>query len=116
MLATLLLSLNGVYVSDKGELPSREHVGFDKEVLAAIMRGNNVSQEGYKTLPPSIRCLVDCVPYHGITPVTIPEIAKADVILVTRSHTLMQGKSFRFDDFYCVLVQDVLELWIRKGG
>ena len=97
VVGTILLDINNKYVDDKGDLPVRPV--YDKELLAKIIKGKKVSSEGYDMLPPSLRKLVDLSSYEWC-PITIPELAEADVLIVVRSPIAMsKGKVFRLDNF-----------------
>jgi len=113
IVALLLLSQDDCYVKtgiERDILPSRPD--FDKSLLASVLNGQNVTSEGMKMLPPSIKKLVR-VGSHPF-PVTIREIANADMLIVSRSEYPLAGKKFRLDNFTMVAKQPQLEIWMRK--
>ena len=113
MIGTILLDKQDKYVDDFGNLPEREH--FDKDFLLNMLKGTNVSQEGYNILPKSMRDVVSITQDEPF-PVTIPEINYlSDLLLVVRSKTLLSnGKVFRLDNFRKLTTQGSIELWVRK--
>ena len=112
-IALLLLSQDDCYVKSSQErdiLPVRPY--FDKSLLSSVLNGQNVTSEGFKMLPPSIKKLVQVG--SNPFPVTIREIADADLLIVTRSEYPLNGKKFRLDKFTMVAKQPELEIWVRK--
>jgi hypothetical protein len=119
MINTILLSKNGCYVDENGNLPSRENVPWDKELLKAFCQNQIVSGKGFNSLPPSMRKIVKKQNIHDeeITmAVTIPEIANySDVLLISRSSEFLEnGKEFRLDKFQCLIKNKDIEIWIKK--
>jgi hypothetical protein len=117
IVSTILLSLNNVYVDEDGNLPVRP--SFDKTLLTGLCKNKIVSDTGYNMLPPSIRevtvkqSLTDAwEPEIGIT---ISEIdALSDLLIVVRSHEMIYGKQFRFDNFEPLAITKEIEIWRRK--
>jgi hypothetical protein len=108
----ILLDPNDIYVYNDGSLPIRP--AWDKELLRSFADGEFVSIEAAKMLPPSIRKVVD-VDYEPTFPVTIREIAKSDILLVTRSPAGMgSGKRFRFNNFTLIVSFPFFEIWRKK--
>ena len=114
MIGTILLSKDGKYIDKDGKLPPRPI--YDKDMLRAFVKGNNVSLEGFAMLPPSIQGVVGEKASEGWTmPITILELAECDLLLVNRSdEDLDGGKVFRLDNFKCIVEEKLIELWIRK--
>lgn len=112
MIGTILLTCDNQYITNDGKLPDRPD--YDKDMLRAMSNGNTVSPAGSKMLPPSIRGLVSMSEVYNF-PVTIRELAKADILLVNRStSTFDGGKVFRLDNFRCIVKEKQIELWIRE--
>ena len=112
MVGTILLSKDDKYVDDLGNLPKRPT--GDKELLQGLLSGQIVSPEGYKLLPPSLQAVCMKNPYQFPTfPVTIPEIDKCYLLIVSRSPEAIEGgKVFRLNGFRCILKDRKVELWI----
>jgi hypothetical protein len=110
--ATILLSPSNKYVDKDGNLPSRPR--HDKALLAGLLSGNIVSPAGYKLLPPSLQALCMNNPYRSPTfPITIKEIASAELLIVSRSSLEVEGgKEFRLKGFKCLVKDRKVELWI----
>jgi hypothetical protein len=113
ILATILLTIDDEYLCD-GDLPDRPQ--FDKKLLASIIKGETVSHEGYRMLPPSLQELVSITHGEPTAPITVPEInGLADILIVSRSRSRCHnGKKFRFDNFERILEQGQIEIWRRK--
>ncbi len=117
IVSTILLTDDNYYVDSNNELPSRNGVEFDKELLISTLKGKVVSYAGYKMLPPSIKDLI--TPSDLIEPeaaITVPEIdGLSDLLIVTRSREIIvSGKQFRFDRFERIVKQKDIEIWRRK--
>lgn len=112
--ATILLSPSNKYIDKDGNLPSRPR--HDKALLTGLCDGRRVSAEGYALLPPSIQkiCMVNMSPSQAqIMPITIKEIASADLLIVSRSSLEVDGgKEFRLKGFKCLVKDRKVELWI----
>jgi len=109
--ATILLSKNNEYLTYEGKLPERP--SHDKELLASLVSTQlTVSEKGYSTLPPSIQKL--CIVSEDYKmPITIPEIANSELLIISRSKTdTAGGKVFRLDNFILLLKDRKVELWI----
>ncbi len=114
MISTILLDKNNYYIDDRGQLPERPI--FDKKLLFAFCYGQYVSQEGYKLLPPSIKNHV-YIDNNNITiAITIKEIAElSNVLIVIRSNKdIIKGKKFRFNNFYNLIKQNNIEIWVKN--
>ncbi len=110
MVGTILLDMYDNYVDDEGNLPSRPP--FDKELLKAVIKGNTVTKDGEALLPDSL--LKVAKPNKSIVPITIRELANADVLIVVRSNVrLINGKKFRLDNFKR-LNKGTIQIYIRK--
>ena len=133
MISTILLSKNDCYIDEYGNLPSRESVPYDKELLEAFCTNQIVSEKGYKTLPPSISKKVkvstnstadiidgsdgpDKVNLPITIGITISEISElSDVLVVSRSNEILKnGKKFRLDSFKLITKQGQIEIWAKK--
>lgn len=110
---TILLTKTNKYVKDDGSLPVRPD--FDKGLLAGICDLQCVSNSGYDMLPPSIQQLVHTNPYAPTwydCPITIPELANANLLIVSRSpEDFENGKTFRFVNFELLVKDERIELW-----
>jgi len=112
MIGTILLSKDDKYVDDLGNLPKRP--AGDKELLMGLLSAQIVSPRGYKMLPPSLQavCMNDLYKFPTF-PVTIPEIDKCTLLIVSRSPEAIEGgKVFRLNGFRCILKDRKVELWI----
>jgi hypothetical protein len=98
MVGTILLDQNDIYVDNCGRLPKRPP--FDKELLSAVCKGQTVSYTGFDMLPPSITNDMSRPGEDYSVPITIRELAEADVLIVVRApQPCNGGKKFRFDKF-----------------
>lgn len=111
VVGTILLTKGNVYVDANGNLPKRP--SFDKALLGSLLQSNSVSEEGYMLLPDSLKKLCYVGKEYNM-PVTIKELDKADLLIVSRSVDTVSGKVFRFDNFKCILKDRKVELWIRN--
>jgi len=112
MIGTILLSKDNKYIDKDGNLPSRPD--YDKEMLKALVKGHSVSAKGYNMLPPSIRAVCSDYNDNYTMPITIRELAEADILLVNRSSEILEGgKEFRLDNFKCIKEENQIELWIK---
>lgn len=110
--ATILLSSDNFYVNEDGFLPLRP--SHDKALLTGLCEGEKVSELGYIMLPPSIQEVAHLTRSVDYVPITIKEIAEADLLIVSRSNDLIvRGKVFRLDKFKCILKDRRIELWKR---
>jgi len=115
IVSTILLSADDYYVDKDGNLPYRPE--FDKKLLRSLTKGQIISYDAAKLLPPSIRSRAvvtdEIEPTIGIT---IPEIdGLTDLLLVVRGlDPLGNGKKFRFDRFENIVKLKGLEIWMRK--
>ena len=111
MIGTILLSRDNKYIDKDGKLPERPP--HDKDMLRAMSIKQIVSTDGYEMLPPSIRKV--CTSSASYTmPVTIRELAKADILLVSRSEVQLEGgKEFRLTDFKCIIKERSIECWVN---
>lgn len=107
---TILLTQANEYVAQDGvTLPARPD--FDKEFLTEFLAGHKVSAEGEQLLPPSIKKVLG---RKSALPVTIRELASADLLIVIKSRQLRfyyPGKKFRFDEFKRILKTEEIEIW-----
>ena len=109
LVGTILLTKDNVYVKEDGKLPLRpEH---DKELLKDICYNGRVSTRAYSMLPPSIQKVVETDDNVLSVPITIRELAEADLLIVSRSFELCRGKEFRLDNFKLILRDRKIELW-----
>jgi len=108
---TILLTKSNKYVDANGNLPKRPK--FDKELLSNLVaKEGKVTEEGYKILPLSIQKKV-VVNLYDWFPITIKELAKADLLIVSRSpEDFDGGKEFRLDNFKCLVKDRKVEVWI----
>lgn len=110
---TILLTKSNFYCNANGDLPKRPK--HDKELLAGIIAGGRVSNAGYDMLPFSLQKLVTVDTIVPNTPITIRELAKSDLLIVSRSQEELEfGKQFRLDNFKLLVKDRKVELWIRK--
>jgi len=112
IVGTILLTKSNKYVDDEGKLPKRPK--FDKELLAGILAGRPVSEEGYKLLPQSLQalCYTSIAPQMRV-PITIRELAKSELLIVSRSQEDFEGgKEFRLNNFKCLVKDRKVEIWI----
>lgn len=112
---TILLTKSNKYCGDYGILPKRPK--HDKAMLTELLKVEGiVSSDGYYMLPPSIREHVVVTGDRANTdyaPVTIRELAKSDLLIVSRSSEDFEGgKEFRLDNFKCLVKDRKVELWI----
>ena len=142
MISTILLSKNDCYIDEYGNLPSRESVPYDKELLEAFCTNQIVSEKGYRILPPSIskKVKVSTIRANSTTNtgdiidgsdgpdgpdrvnlpitigITISEISElSDVLVVSRSNEILKnGKKFRLDSFKLITKQGQIEIWAKK--
>ena len=112
MIGTILLTKTNVYVKEDKSLPKRPD--FDKGLLTAVLKGQTVSMKAWQLLPPSMQKTVKVSDIADSTmPVTIRELAQADILIVVRSKERCKGKKFRLDKFECILKTEEIELWQR---
>lgn len=112
MVGTILLTQDNFYVDLEGNLPPRPK--HDKLLLSEICKGQVVSDEAYSMLPLSIQklCTVGAIP---TVPITIRELASCQILIVSRSpKSLLDGKTFRLDNFNLVVKDRKIEIWSRK--
>jgi len=119
MINTILLSSNGCFVDENGNLPSRENIDYDKELLNAFCKNATVSQKSFNSVPPSMQKSLKIQKMYNdeITlALSIPEISElSDVLLVNRSSEILEnGKKFRFDNFNMLTKQGNIEIWVKK--
>jgi len=111
IVGTILLTKSNKYVDELGVLPKRPR--HDKELLAGLIHSGRVSEEAYSMLPPSLQRLVFVDTVLPNTPITIRELAKADLLIVSRSsEDFVGGKTFRLDGFKCLVKDKKVEIWI----
>jgi len=113
---TILLTKTNKYVDTEGNLPKRPR--HDKELLAGILEtSKRVSSIGYDMLPPSIQRHVVVTGDDANTdyaPVAIKELAKTELLIVSRSQEDFEnGEVFRLDNFRCLVKDRKVEIWIR---
>jgi len=113
---TILLTRSNKYVDDRGNLPKRPK--HDKTLLEGVLETEGtVSSVGYDMLPPSIQRHVVVIGDDTNTdyaPVTIKELDKAEMLIVSRSPEDFDiGKEFRLDNFRCLVKDRKVEVWIR---
>ena len=96
---TILLDPENRYIDETmGSLPSRP--SWDKSLLASVCKRGTVSVNGAYLLPNSILEDTMLVTSNHTVATTIPEIAEADILIVTRSESLCTGnRKFRLDGF-----------------
>jgi len=112
---TILLTKSNKYCNDDGILPKRPK--HDKALLTELLKMEGiVSSDGYYMLPPSIQEHVVVTGDNANTdyaPVTIKELAKSELLIVSRSpEDFDGGKEFRLDNFKCLVKDRKVELWI----
>lgn len=109
---TILLTRSNKYVDAEGNLPKRPK--FDKALLEELLASEGrVSGAGYDMLPPSIQRRVVVTGDDECAPVTIKELSKSDLLIVSRSpEDFENGKEFRLDNFKCLVKDRKVELWI----
>ncbi len=111
IVGSILLTKSNEYLTAEGTLPTRPK--YDKLLLTELCKGELVSQEGYDLLPPSIQqiCMVD---HEPSMPITISELDKCDLLIVSRSSmaTSGEGKKFRLDNFKLIVKDRKCELWM----
>ena len=111
IVGTILLTKTNKYVDADGNLPKRPK--FDKELLSGIIANGRVSDDAYSMLPLSMQKLVTVDIVCPNTPITINELANADLLIVSRSaEDFEDGKVFRLDNFKCLVKDRRIELWI----
>jgi len=114
VVGTILLTKSNKYVDALGNLPKRPK--HDKELLAGMLEGKYVSREGYDLLPPSLQML--CWVNKGKLPecpITIRELAMADMLVISRSQEDFEGgKEFRLDSFRLLVKDRKVEIWVKK--
>ena len=110
MIGTILLNSHNHYLVN-GKLPLRPE--GDKDLLRALVCQGLVSQDGYNLLPESIqKRLQKCIP-DGKIAITIPELGKADILLVNRAidEEVHLYKEFRLDNHHKVAE---VEVWLKN--
>ena len=112
MVGTILLVANNHYVDSEGNLPVRPE--GDKALLKAIVRYNIVSHKAFEMLPSSIASEAYGPVVTGYeVPITIQELAEANVLIVHRSSVVIeQGKKFRLANFRQIGKGNP-EIWIK---
>lgn len=110
MIGTILLSKDNKYLDKDGKLPARPR--RDKDILKVIASQGIISADGAAILPDSI---IDASVNREskFVPITIQELAEADILLVNRScEYCMDSKSeFRLDNYERL---ESCEVWIKK--
>jgi hypothetical protein len=110
IVGTILLTETDKYVDAGYNLPLRP--AYDKDLLTGIVAGREVSVKGYNMLPPSIQAMCEIYKAGPITPVTIKELAEADLLIVSRSpEDFNNGKVFRLNNFICLVKDTKIEIW-----
>ena len=112
---TILLTRSDKYVDAEGNLPKR--LKHDKALLEGVLgTEGTVSSVGYDMLPPSIQRHVVVTGDDANTdyaPVTIRELDKAEMLIVSRSPEDFDiGEVFRLDNFRCLVKDRKVEIWI----
>lgn len=115
-IGTILLTPNNEYVDFEGNLPLRP--AQDKPLLAGLCKDRVVSINGYNLLPNSIKKTVNLITsvwYPYDIAITIQELAKVDLLIVSRSPQNLAngGKVFRLDKFTKIYTSEELELWVK---
>jgi hypothetical protein len=114
IVGTILLTKTNKYVDANGNLPKRPR--HDKELLASLIaKSTLVSEEGYEMLPLSMQrtCCVSTNKAKSYIPITIRELAQAELLIVSRSQEDFEGgKEFRLDNFKCLVKDRKVEIWI----
>lgn len=115
LVGTILLTKDNKYVTDGGKLPTRPK--HDKGLLAGLVKNQTLSEHGYIMLPQSMQktCVVNMdKPLDYSVPIAIDEIAESDLLIISRSIEEFEGgKTFRLDNFKCLVKDRKVELWIR---
>ena len=113
MVGTILLTQDNKYTNKDGNIPSRPF--FDKELLGVLCKSGSVSNKGYALLPPSLK-KVTLPSTNFDIPITIRELAEADILIVVRSVELVgaMGKEFRLDKHKLIIKQRAIEIWGLK--
>ena len=112
-IGTILLTPNNEYVDFEGNLPIRPPQ--DKQLLSGLCKDRWVSEAGYTLLPPSIKKDVLVNKFWTDIAITIQELSKADLLIVSRSpqNLTYGGKVFRLDKFTKIYTSEELELWVK---
>lgn len=112
-IGTILLTPNNEYVDFEGNLPLRP--AQDKQLLSGLCKDRWVSEAGYALLPPSIKKDVLINKFWTDIAITIPELSKVDLLIVSRSpeNFPILGKVFRLDKFNKIYTSKELELWVK---
>jgi len=111
-IGTILLDRNDNYVYENGKLPDR--VDDDKEWLKYFLDKEVISFHAASLLPPSM-LQNRLVGMRNTVPVTIKELAEADILIVIRNDVYNRaGKKFRLNAFKKLFNTREVEIWIRK--
>ena len=121
-LGILLLSSNGFYVDEEGNLPQR--TPWDKQFLLDLCRNRKViaSNNTIGQLPKSLLNVCKSVDnsarpfgYDINLGIETYNMYDTDILLITRSaEPLHKGKIFKLDNYDLILRQGDLEIWILK--
>ena len=121
-LGILLLSSDGFYVDEEGNLPQRTL--WDKQFLLDLCRDRKViaSDSTIGHLPKSLLDVCKSVDnsarpfgYDINLGIETYNMYDTDILLITRSaEPLHKGKIFKLDDYDFILKQGDLEIWILK--
>ena len=105
----LLLTQKDAYVDEQGRLPERP--AWDKQFLMDITEGMKceASTSTYMQLPKILRdrCQHNYYDIH----LGIDGIENVDLLIITRSPSLADGKRVRLDKFRMILKIEDIELW-----
>ena len=113
MIGSLLLTTSDEYLTAKGRLPDRP--ALDKLLLTELCRNKIVSKRGYEMLPPSIRRVCKVGKKYDM-PITIKEIAKCELLIISRSpmSTTGLGLQFKLHKFKLIIKDTKCELWMKQ--
>ena len=113
-IGTILLSQDGKYIDDRGNLPYRTL--YDKEWLTKLVSLNTISKKGYDLLPPSMQEVATLHHSNPTLALTIPELdTLPDILFVVRSARMASGgKIFKLDKYKPIVMEQRLEIWSRK--
>jgi hypothetical protein len=117
----LLLTQSGAYIDEDGNLPDRPL--WDKQFLMDITEGMRckASYNTYNSLPERLKRTCDVIPGFRRNDKTkkydihlgIDGLEEVDLLIITRSHYIGEGKVFRLDKFRMILKIEELEIWKR---
>lgn len=110
MIGTILLNRHNHYLVN-GNLPLRPE--GDKELLSALVANGVVSRQGWPLLPRSVQQRYVMSYADSNIAVTIPELGRADILLVNRAldEDVYTAKEFRLNKHKKVAE---VEVWLKQ--